>query len=1165
MRKALTRKNLWEKAPSLLKCTLGTGLGILPVKWLLGTGFRANCRLVHDAQWWPVKRARQYQLGKLREIFELAYESTEYYRRVFDSIGLHQAYIQTLDDLGRVPTIDKSVIIENLSDMCTKDVASGGVDYGATAGTSGSPVQFYMNTDRSATEYSYLVASWERAGYKLGVPMAVLRGRTVRADRKGFRHEYDAIFRHHYYSSFHLTDENMGRYLEHIATIGPCFLHVYPSSVAALARFILRNDACVPKNINGIIAESEIVYPEQRKMVEEVFGCRYFSCYGQSEKVVLAAGCEKSDDYHVWPTYGYFELLDADGNPVNTPGQRGEIVGTGFINTVMPFIRYRTGDWATYVGDRCEACGREHTIIRDIRGHRTQEVLIAADGSEIPWTALNMHDDTFLHVRQFQFRQETPGKAVLRIVAADGFGEGDCDRIHRNMGRKLDNRLAFTIELTETIGLSARGKAIYVDQQIQQEREVPLRSEGDIQEYLHNVMQTLDWYYRRLKVMSRAEVAWRVHSRRRDRIDRFLVRRRQRLRKLSAILNENGSGNRLGFRVSDMTVGDNARLNSNDKVEKRRCDSLLARAERIAEHRLDFFDLKDKFLGDPIVWNRDHKREQNIPLTYCASLDYRDVRKAGDCKFVWEPNRHHHLVVLARAYRLSGDTRFAKAVTEQLGSWLKQNPFGVGMNWRSGLELGIRLINWVWALDLIEESGAVGGHMQRRILDSAARHLWEIDRKYSRGSSVNNHLIGEAAGVFVAASYFRNLRNASQWRIRSREILCREILRQTFPDGGTVEQAIGYHLFVLQFFVIAGVTARAAGRDMPESYWSRLEKMFEFLSVLTEGGGGPPLFGDCDDGYVLDLGHDPRNVREWLSVGAALFDRKDFKARAGGCAEPVEWLLGKPGRQSLEAIRQTQNKKIASRALEKSGYYLLQNGELDSPDRISATFDCGPLGMEPLAGHGHADALSFTLRAFGRDVLVDPGTYDYFSYPKWREYFRSTRAHNTVVIDGRDQSEMLGPFLWGRRAEAKCLSWQPTNLGGKVIGEHDGYTCLKDPVTHRRMLNLDGRELVIRDDIIALKKHEIQIFFHLAEHCVVKPTGKNSFLVDAGAGMAVIELDPSLQVELFNGSEDPICGWVSRGYHQKKAGTTLVGRRTGKGKMCLVCRIDIGESRKASQ
>ena len=480
MKKALSKKNLWDKTPPLLKSTLGTGLRFFPPKWLLGKSFRTNCKFIRDVQWWPAERAREYQLNTLREILKLAYGKTRFYRRSFDSIGFHPDNFHSLEDVHRLPTIDKHVIIGNLSDMCTKSVMARDVEFGATAGTSGVPLRFYMNIDRSETEYSYLVTSWERAGYKLGMPMGVLRGRTVQPDRKGFRHEYDPILRHHYYSSFHMSDENIACYLKHIASIGACFLHVYPSTIAALARYILRNDAHAPKNIKGILAESEIVYPEQRQMVEEVFGCCYFSCYGQSEKLVLAAGCEHSDDYHVWPTYGYFELLDDNGNPVNTPGRRGEVVGTGFINTVMPFIRYRTGDWATYVGNRCDACGRKHTIIRDIRGHRIQEVLIAADSSEIPWAALNMHDDTFANVRQFQFRQEMPGQAVLRIVPADGFGEEDIDRIHRNLGRKLDNRLGFTIKLVDAIALSARGKAIYVDQRIQQEKRNSLNSEGDI-------------------------------------------------------------------------------------------------------------------------------------------------------------------------------------------------------------------------------------------------------------------------------------------------------------------------------------------------------------------------------------------------------------------------------------------------------------------------------------------------------------------------------------------------------------------------------------------------------------------------------------------------------------------------------------------------------------
>jgi phenylacetate-CoA ligase len=486
MKRALSKKNLWEKMPSWGKAVLGRGLGVVPLPCLLGRRFRGNFAFVRDAQWWPAERAREYQLNRLREIVRLAYEHTQFYRRTLDKVGCRPEDLRSLDDLTRLPTIDKSVVIENLSDMCARTIEAGDVDYMSTGSTSGKPLQFYIDASRSAVEYAYLTTSWERAGYRLGMPMAVLRGRMVKPNREGFYHEYDPILRHHHYSSFHMSDENLGRYLEHVATIGPCFLHVYPSTAAALARFCRRVGVRPPENIRGIIAESEIVYHEQRKMVEAVFGCRYLSCYGHSEKLVLAAECEHSDDYHVWPTYGYFEVLDDSGKPVTTPGQRGEIVGTGFINTVMPFIRYRTGDWATYVSDRCEACGREHPIIRDIRGHRTQEVLIAADGSEISWTALNMHDDTFLHVRQFQFMQEKPGQAVLRVVPADGFHEEDAGRIQRNLGRKLDGQLTFSIELVDAVALSPGGKAIYVDQRIPREKRALLDRKGDTWQFPHD-------------------------------------------------------------------------------------------------------------------------------------------------------------------------------------------------------------------------------------------------------------------------------------------------------------------------------------------------------------------------------------------------------------------------------------------------------------------------------------------------------------------------------------------------------------------------------------------------------------------------------------------------------------------------------------------------------
>jgi len=644
--------------------------------------------------------------------------------------------------------------------------------------------------------------------------------------------------------------------------------------------------------------------------------------------------------------------------------------------------------------------------------------------------------------------------------------------------------------------------------------------------------------------------------------DRCLVSVRQRPRPLGAILNgHDGNAARLP-RLVDVEAGEWA-ASGPGSIEQGWCRRLQARSDRVAAHRLSFFDLEDCHLGNPIDWNRDHKSGKAAPMRFAPWIDYRDFEVTGDCKFVWEPNRHHQMVVLGRAYRASGDPRYAAAAKEQLDSWLRQCPYGVGMNWRSPLELGIRLINWVWTLDLICESGVVDDDFRTRLLNSVYLHLWEITRKYSRGSSANNHLIGEAAGVFIATSCFSNLTNAARWRERSREILCQEILRQTHPDGGTREQALGYHLFVMQFFLIAGIVARTTGEDFPAEYWSRLEKMFEFTAALSEGGNNLPMFGDCDDGYVLDLGGERGDVRPWLAVGAVLFERPDFKAGSGGYSEAARWLLGESGRARFDAVKSPESgPRIVSRAFPGTGYYLLQCGGPGAGDPVSVVFDCGDLGMGPLAAHGHADALSFTLRAFGRDVLVDPGTYDYFSFPRWRQYFRSTRAHNTVVIDGQDQSEMLGPFMWGERAKARCTAWEPMSRGGKVGGEHDGYTRLADPVVHRRTLELDGpgRQLTVRDEILARGRHGVELYLHLAEDCRAREVSANRFEVAVGPGSVTVELDPRLSVRVLTGSEDPIGGWVSRGYHRKAPGTTLIGRCAADGAAALVSRIVIARA-----
>lgn len=464
MKKSFSKKNLWESAPRWIKAPAGRLLGVVPLPYLLGTTYRKWDALVKGAESWPRARVKDHQLARLREICSLAYERSPYYRASFDCAGLRPSGIHRPEDIRVLPIIDKQVINRHRDELLTVDPTTGGLDYVATGGSGGEPMRFLIGKDRSAIEYAHLARAWMRVGFAHGITKAVLRGQVLAAVGDGMHHTYDPLLRNHGYSNFHLDEGTMARYLEHISGIGPCFLHTYPSTLAILVRFMKRQDIKAPANILGLLLESENVYDADRSAAEEIFGVRYFSSYGHSEKLVMAAECEHSSDYHVFPTYGYFELVDVAGDPVTEPGQEGEIVGTGFINRAMPFIRYRTGDYATYVGEGCAACGRQHTVIRKVRGHNTMERLVAKDGSSIPYSAVNVHDNTFENVLQFQFLQEEPGRAILRLIPANS--HLNPDELVRKLEQRLQGRVELSPLLVDEIKLTPRGKSIFVDQRV---------------------------------------------------------------------------------------------------------------------------------------------------------------------------------------------------------------------------------------------------------------------------------------------------------------------------------------------------------------------------------------------------------------------------------------------------------------------------------------------------------------------------------------------------------------------------------------------------------------------------------------------------------------------------------------------------------------------------
>ncbi len=673
-------------------------------------------------------------------------------------------------------------------------------------------------------------------------------------------------------------------------------------------------------------------------------------------------------------------------------------------------------------------------------------------------------------------------------------------------------------------------------------------------------MQSIGWYYKRLRAMSGGEISWRLKSLARDQFDRVRVPLNLLPGPAGEPTEELHAG-AAGFTVSSLSLGEWTGTQVTPEIAAWR-QALTDSAAKIAAGRLSFFDLEDKFLGEPIEWNYDHGVGKSTRMLPIQSVDYRDFRQNGDCKLVWEPNRHHHLVVLARAYRSTGERGYAEAVVRQLHSWMEQNPFGYGMNWRSPLELGVRLINWVWAIDMIRDSGVLDRDFYARLRHNAFLHCWETARKFSQGSSANNHLVGEAAGVYVGASYFQSFAQSAEWRREAKAILCREIMAQTYEDGCISEHGLGYQFFVLQFYIVSGLVGRWTGDEFPDVYWARIERMIEFVATLAEGGEQLPMFGDRDDGYVLDLGDRPEQVEPLLSLAALLFARGDFKSQAGPLSQTAYWLLGPKAADDYASLADSAaaNDPLQSMSFPESGYHLLQSGRVGE-GALSLFFDCAELGYGAIAAHGHADALSVALRFDRRDVLVDPGTYDYFTFPEWRRYFRQTRSHNTLMIDDQDQSELQGSFLWGARANCRLEAWQVDGESTTATGSHDGYRRLADPVIHRRSLRLNGAEgeIEIVDEIDCLDGHGISLRFQFSEYCELEPLGDNDYLVriEGLSRCLRFSFPESLEARIYQGSESPKAGWISRGYHRKTPAPQLVLQGEISGPASFSTRIEL--------
>jgi len=300
-------------------------------------------------------------------------------------------------------------------------------------------------------------------------------------------------------------------------------------------------------------------------------------------------------------------------------------------------------------------------------------------------------------------------------------------------------------------------------------------------------------------------------------------------------------------------------------------------AEEFVNHKFHFLGENVDFDGN-IDWHSSVTNSKRWPLSFSPSVDYFSSKRVGDIKLAWELNRTQHFVILGKAYWYTEDERYAIEFTDQLLSWIKKNPYKMGINWMEGIEVAIRIISWVWAYYFFLDSKKFNekGHfeflksiyLQTRFIEEHLSDKWRIN---------GNHLIAEAAALALMGVMFPEFKEADRWRKRGIKLLERELNAQILPDGVTWEQSTGYQKFVTDLCLHVAILMTRNGMKIPEGFLLKLNQMIEFLNCITKTDGRIPLVGDEDQGRVVKIAETAYDdVRSTITIGSVVLNRKDW-------------------------------------------------------------------------------------------------------------------------------------------------------------------------------------------------------------------------------------------------------------------------------------------------
>ena len=499
-------------------------------------------------------------------------------------------------------------------------------------------------------------------------------------------------------------------------------------------------------------------------------------------------------------------------------------------------------------------------------------------------------------------------------------------------------------------------------------------------------------------------------------------------------------------------------------------------------------------------WDAGFQTDRCWPAeTWSYALRYKQRDDIGDARTNWELNRHFQLALLAKAWYVTGERRYADELEELFADWNRRNAFLHGISWTSVMEVAIRLIQWCVALAFLRKGGYGGttplaAGLARGALNMAAY----VAAHYSRFSSANNHVLVEATALAFAGYGFGH----GPWQRLAAGILDGELSRQNYADGVNREVSLHYQTFGMEAYALVMHLMARHGETVPAAWKEMMGRQCEFVAHSMVGPETACEFGDNDEGKVMDLeGGRICHYRYVLQLCSLVTGGRydDF----GRTSETVGWLFTD---EELARCRALPLYRAASTRTFPEGGYTFMRG---TDGRMVVGIDHAPLGFGSIAAHGHADALSFQLYVDGRAFLGDPGTYIYHCMLPRRNDYRRTANHNTVWAGGEEQSQMMGAFLWGRRAQTQLLAQgkAPGGSGDDVLEA----VCTwwgGSRHTRRFVLSAGGDCLTVTDRLEAGKEGRASLMVHPA--CTVTVDGRTATLARDGIAVRV-EADADIE------------------------------------------------------